>query len=71
MAQRYVDNALYTVQSLRRELVLQLEALSPVSQDDLDAYNRAVQAWRDQQVLWEHEDGLLDAGHDRVRTWSE
>jgi len=65
----YVADADYTVYSLRRWLIAQVEAGSYVSREDLDAYERAVKTLRQQEVLWEDWDGLLAADHDTVRDY--
>src|SRR5205807_4887419 len=56
MSRDYVEDARYTAESVRRDLISKLEAHSPVSQDEVDAYNRALEALKQAQVPWEDRD---------------
>lgn len=62
---RFIEDAWYTVESIRKDLVSKLEARTPLTQEDLDSYNRALATLKTQQVLWSDYDGLLDERHDQ------
>jgi hypothetical protein len=56
---RYIKDAEHTLEGIKADLISRIQAGSPVSDDDWDAYERAQDLVKQQQVLWQDGEGLL------------